>query len=454
MISRRKNRVWCVALWIFLISTLAPIGAPAQGLKQIIVKGSPEDLERVRASVGGAVVDAIPGHYLLSVPASTDVNAVKATQGKGPIQASENSAVSIHHPRPASTGTSVPSLGVANSWYGTPAHQGYTEQWAVGKISLNGALDIATGTGVRVAIIDTGVDEHNPTLKSVLLGGKNYIGPTAVPDELIDPVVIAQSSAGVLDQSSAGVLDQSSAGVLDQSSAGILDQSSAGVLDQSSAGVLDGAMRLPEFSHGTMMAGLVHLVAPYARIVPLKVFDASGTATEWNIVRAIYDAVNVWQADVISMSFSTTKRSEIVEAALEYAASHNVGLAAAAGNDNTDQPTYPGAFDSVLGVSALTQDDQKTSFSDFGSYVSVSAPGCYVSTYYGGHWAWGCGTSGSAAMTAGVAALVAQHSTAKASLPQRIESGVDPINVPPQYHNKLGKGRINALKAVRGGSEN
>src|SRR3989442_145742 len=169
MIPNRKNRIWCAALLIFLISSIALLDAPAESWKQIIVKCSPEDLDQIRAQVGAAIVDAIPGHFLLTVSSTTDVKKIESIRGNGAIEASDNSPVFIQRRRPQTNSTgsasapSKASLGGTVDWYGTPARQGYIDQPAVGKIRLKEALNIATGQGIRVAIIDTGVDEQDPT---------------------------------------------------------------------------------------------------------------------------------------------------------------------------------------------------------------------------------------------------------------------------------------------------
>jgi len=197
-----------------------------------------------------------------------------------------------------------------------------------------------------------------------------------------------------------------------------------------------------------MMAGLVHLVAPLAKIIPLKAFNANGVGTEWNITRAIYDAVDM-RADVINMSFSLSQNSKIVQRAVQYAASRGVILVGSSGNDNSSSTTFPASYEGTVAVSALDLNDQKASFSNFGRYVDLSAPGVYLtSTYPGGHWAWGSGTSDSAPLVSGVFALLLQHGTPGRSVREKVESGVDPINGPPEYQNMLGKGRINADKAV------
>src|SRR5712671_1480548 len=70
----------------------------------------------------------------------------------------------------------------------------------------------------------------------------------------------------------------------------MVQQSSAAILDQSSAAILDGSPYVA-FGHGTMTSGLVHLVAPKAKILPLKAFSANGTGYLANIVAALYYAV-------------------------------------------------------------------------------------------------------------------------------------------------------------------
>jgi len=77
-------------------------------------------------------------------------------------------------------------------------------------------------------------------------------------------------------------------------------------LDQSSTSILDST--LAEFGHGTMTAGIVHLIAPTAKIMPLKAFRADGSSNLSDIIRAIYYAAD-HGANVISMSFSLSQPS-------------------------------------------------------------------------------------------------------------------------------------------------
>src|SRR5438105_7215056 len=110
MMAQAKIRIWCIALLIFLISTVALVNAPAESWKQMIVKCSPEDLDRIRTQVGAAIVDAIPGHYLLNVSSSTATSRIEGIAGKGPIQASENSPVSINRRAQTNSNTATTNL--------------------------------------------------------------------------------------------------------------------------------------------------------------------------------------------------------------------------------------------------------------------------------------------------------------------------------------------------------
>src|SRR5437016_5265018 len=318
--TRRKIQVWSAALLVVLMSKVTLVEAPAQNLKQIIVKCSAEDLDQIRAEVVAAVVDAGHGHFVLAVASTTATDQIESVHGKGPILASENLPISIRRQlhvaaggRPANARPS--SLGPIIDWYGTPARQGYTNQPANAKIRLNEALAAAStaGAGVRVAVIDTGIDENHPTLKSVTLPGRNYIGRTSIPSEWDDPTV-SQSHSSFVDQSQFSFTDKLRASFVDMSAYSFVDLAQYIFVD---------VLKLPAepaaFGHGTMMAGLVHLVAPKAGIIPLKAFDATGAGSDWNVVRAIYDAVDLG-ADIINMSFSSTHKSKIMESDIQFAA--------------------------------------------------------------------------------------------------------------------------------------
>ena len=296
-------------------------------------------------------------------------------------------------------------------------------------------------------MIDTGIDENHPTLKSVTLPGRNYIGRTSIPSEWDDPTV-SQSQLSFVDQSQFSFADKLRASFVDSSDHSFVDMSQVFFVDMSQYAFVDALKLLPAFGHGTMMAGLVHLVAPKAGIIPLKAFDATGAGSDWNVVRAIYDAVDLG-ADIINMSFSSTHKSKIMESAIQFAARSGVVLVGAEGNDNSDQRTYPASLEGTIGVSALDYNDQKAVFANFGVWVDVSAIGVHlITTYPGGHWAVGSGTSDAVPLVSGVLALVKHHGTNGSSARRKVLNNIDPLDVSSQYRNKLGKGRLDAFKAV------
>src|SRR5205807_503495 len=222
-------------------------------------------------------------------------------------------------------------------------------------------------------------------------------------------VMLAERRLGVkLNQSTASILDQSTASILDQQTILMLNQSTASILDQSTASILDTRQVPRTFGHGTMVAGIIHLVAPAARIMPLKAFEADGTASLFDILRAIYYAVD-HGAKVINMSFSTEQRSAELKRAINYAASHGVVCVSSAGNNGARLRVYPAAFDNVLGVGSTSNLDARSTFSNFGDDVQLAAPGeGIITTYPGGHYAAAWGTSFSTAFVSGGAALLLQ----------------------------------------------
>jgi thermitase len=193
--------------------------------------------------------------------------------------------------------------------------------------------------------------------------------------------------------------------VLNQSTTSILDQSTTSILDRSRA-------KIPSaFGHGTMVAGLIHLVAPTAKLMPVKVFSGNGTSTLSNVVNGIYWAVD-HGADVISMSFSSTQSSWELQKAIDYANSRGVICVASAGNDGKQNPSiFPaGYLSQVIGVASTNNQDIRSSFSNYGNaLVDVAAPGEGVVTLYpGNNYAEGWGTSFSAPLVSGGAALLVQ----------------------------------------------
>ena len=273
-------------------------------------------------------------------------------------------------------------------FYGSTVWNGYASQPAANVVRANQARDWFQVTGAAtIGIIDTGVDPNHPALAPVLVPGYDFTRNQAG----------SASEIADLNQSTVAVVDGGASPV-------IMNGSTMAVLDQSTVAVVDGHSA---FGHGTMVAGIVHLVAPTSFIMPLKAFTADGTGYTSDIIRAIYFAVP--QVSALNMSFSMPQQSAELGNALDYAASHSVVTAAAAGNDGANTVVYPAGFQNdVMGVASTNLSDTRSSFSNYGSDVWVAAPGeGIISTYPFGTYAAGWGTSFSTPFVTGSVGLLA-----------------------------------------------
>jgi subtilisin family serine protease len=284
------------------------------------------------------------------------------------------------------------------------AWSSYVNQPAASIVEIQNAQKSfnVTGTGVVVADIDTGVDPTHPVLQPVLVPGDGYDFTRNQPggSELNDvtPTDFPTYPPPACSSSACPAPAQ-------------VNQSTAAVLDQSTAAVLDGngtPKKYAAFGHGTMVMGIIHLVAPTAQLMPLKAFHSDGTASLSDILRAIYYGVQ-HSANVINMSFDMKTSSAELQKALDYANQQGVICAASSGNDGMQEIVYPAALQNdVMGVASTTNQDTRSQFSNYGNAVVwVAAPGeSIVSTYPFATYAAGWGTSFSAPFVSGGAALL------------------------------------------------
>jgi len=161
-----------------------------------------------------------------------------------------------------------------------------------------------------------------------------------------------------------------------------------------------------------MTAGIVHLVAPDAKLMPLKAFGANGTGYASDVLRAIYYAVN-HGAKVISMSFDFTSYSQELATAINYATMRGVICVASAGNDGQMATVYPASLPNVIDVASTSNDNMPSAFSNYGAPpVWLSAPGeAVMTTYPFNTYAVGWGTSFSAPLVSGTVALMADQNS-------------------------------------------
>ncbi len=272
------------------------------------------------------------------------------------------------------------------TYYGTTAWESYLKQPATGIVRVRdthcGLRE--TGAGV-VAVIDTGVDPTHPALQAVLTDGYDFTRNVGGGNEKAD---VNQATAAVLDGTC------------------WVNQATAAVLDQATAAVLDDPDHAA-FGHGTMVAGVIHLVAPTARIMPLKAFTADGQGYTSDILRAVYYATQKG-AKVLNMSFSRPTSSAELKRALDNATSRGLIAVSSAGNDGQATLVYPAAYDNIIGVASTSNSDIRSSFSNYGyNLVWVAAPGeGIITTYPYGSFAAAWGTSFSTPIVSGEAALL------------------------------------------------
>ena len=314
---------------------------------------------------------------------------------------------------------------------GSTVWDGYVNQPASSIVRVSAAQTMfnTMGRGI-VADIDTGVDPNHPALKSVLLPGydftRNQPGGSEMTDYSGPPPSGGTSNIATVNQSTAAVLDQSTAAVLD--------------CNQQTP------CQYAAFGHGTMVMGIIHLVAPQAQLLPLKAFSSDGTGYLSNILHAVYYGVQ-GGTNVINMSFNLTANSAEFNKSMDYANQNGVICASSAGNDGAQETVYPAAYQTdVMGVASTSDTDTRSSFSNFGdAIVWVAAPGeGVISTYPFGSYAAGWGTSFSAPFVSGAGALLlnldptTNESKAAAAVAHAVPVGTG-----------MGNGRLDLVQALQ-----
>jgi hypothetical protein len=285
-------------------------------------------------------------------------------------------------------------------------------QAALSQINATAAHAVSRGAGTVVAVIDTGVYYNHWFLQGA-------IAPGGV--DLVDGDLDANDVGDGVDNNGNGLVDEG-------------------------------------IGHGTFVAGLVRLVAPDAKILPIRAQDSDGGGWSFLVAEAIlYAAAS--GADVINLSLSIPENSRVIREAVEQAVRSGAVVVAAAGNQGQQLALYPAALTPVIGVAAVDGRGAKAGFSNYGNRsVAVAAPGVELYGPYpaGAGFAWWSGTSFSTALVSGEAALLA------AALPggdiRRVYAVVDAItnsakwlgSIDPVYGQHLGRGQVDVHAATAG----
>lgn len=390
-----KRRIFLLFAFLTLLSA-----KPAAADNRFIVRSNlgAQLLSQVCLLHGCTVVQSLDGTlnqvFLLTAPDLIDptvlLNRLRATPGI--LDAELDQLISLVGG--LNKVTTIPA-GLSDrtlvTYFGSSVWNGYANQPAAGIVRVAQAHSTFQVAGIGiVADIDTGVDPTHPALQAVLLPGYDFTRNQANGSELTDFTQPPPSG--------------------DPPAPAQVNQSTAAVLDQSTAAVLDGNVQYSAFGHGTMVMGVIHLVAPQAHLLPLKAFRADGTAFLSDILSAIYYASQN-NANVINMSFDLKINSRELSDALDYASQLNVICVASAGNEGMQQIVYPAGYtNTVMGVASTDDFDNRSSFSNFGNaIVWVAAPGeAIITTYPFDTYSAGWGTSFSAPFVSGTSALFHQ----------------------------------------------
>lgn len=281
--------------------------------------------------------------------------------------------------------------------------------WGVEKIQAPEAWEITKGAGVKVAILDTGIDIDWNGTELNIKGGVNFQG--TAKDGSTDPKDWDDKNG-----------------------------------------------------HGTHVAGIVAAlddgdlyvgVAPEVSLYAVKVLGAGGSGTYEDLIQGIEWAVNN-SIQIVSMSLSGSENLQSLNDTCKNAFDAGVLLVAASGNDgdgnatNTDPISYPATYDSVIAVGGTDENDAVWEDSSTGPHVELSAPATNIPSLY--KWPFTATASGTSMATphvSGTAALIwaALPTYTNDQVRKRLRETVTDLG-PPERDPGYGYGLVNASKAV------
>ena len=272
------------------------------------------------------------------------------------------------------------------------------QQWALDKTSFEAAWKVTRGQGVKVAVVDSGVESAHQDLQGSVLAGKDYVNPG--DDGRVDPNGHGTHVAGIIAAHVGNALG------------------------------IDGA-------------------APGVDILPVRVLDATGGGVASNVAKGI-----IWAADhgarVINLSLGGG-RSAGLQQAIQYANSKRAVVIAAGGNNaqTGNAPMYPAAYPEAIAVAAVDSKLSHAVFSNTGTYLDVAAPGDHIVSLWGNSptaYAAASGTSMATPYASAEAALIVAAAPAVTALGVKQIMQSTAIHLGPNV--MFGHGLINPSTAV------
>jgi len=339
----------------------------------------------------GKVEEVLHGQGALEVD---EIKAIRVKKIKVPPQALEqvkNALAHNPHVRFAENNFIAEADAVPND-------PSYGSQWHLPKISAPQGWDITEGmSSIDIAVIDSGVDLTHPDLAGKLLPGFNFRTNTSDGSDVYGHGTKVAGAAAAISNNGLGV------------------------------------------------AG----VAWNCSIMPLVIADSTGLGDYFAMAQAIIYAVD-HGVRIMNISYGGPGYTSTLQDATDYAWNKGAVIFASAGNSNTSTTQIPASLPNVVAVAATDSSDNKASYSNFGSWITVAAPGSAITTTAkGGGYASVSGTSFSSPITAGLGALVlsVNPTLSNRQVVDIITQNADDLGV-AGFDQYFGFGRINVARAV------
>jgi len=277
-----------------------------------------------------------------------------------------------------------------------PDDSGFGGQWNMNQVQAPEAWDITQGSpAIDIALLDTGIDQDHPDVSPKIVANVNFSSSPSFDDYYRHGTHVAGIAAAVTDN----------------------EMGVAGLGYRSS-------------------------------LMNVKVYADDGSAAISSLSKGI-----IWAADngaeVININMIYYYPLMTIENAVNYAWNKGAVLVAAAGNEGNSRATYPGAYSNCMAVAAADSQDKLASWSTYGDWVSVAAPGVSIYSTMPDGYGYGSGTCMASAHVSGLAALlftVVSDTNGNGRLNDEvryaIESTCDDIG------GKVAYGRINAYEAM------